>query len=203
MNNLPIQYSRFTKARYFITIVLAYMGTTLFTTHIVRPGVLFKDMPLPSTALAAELPKPPVFQQAQVISGTPTKIALPSLGLDITVDPGIYNSIDHTWTLSPSHAHFAEPSMPPNNKQGNTLIYGHNNDYVFGLLRNIHAGDTAIITADNGHRFYYSFVSAENVKPDNMIVFQYQGPPTLVIQTCTGNWNEWRKLSTFKLIKVE
>lgn len=197
------EYTWGTRARYYSSVSVLYLATLLFALFIFQqPAFLFHKQPPAGSVAAAGLPHPPKDDPA-IITGTPVRIVVPSTDTDLQVDQGNYNSIDQTWTLSGYNAQFATPSMPPNDKQGNTLIYGHNNKYVFGPLKKLVAGDVAELFTDNGHTFFYTFDKSESVKPDNMIVFQYQGPPTLVIQTCTGNWNEWRTLYSFKFERVQ
>jgi len=127
---------------------------------------------------------------------------IPSLNLELPIDEGFYNESDSTWTLSGYNAHFAMPTMLANNQEGNTLVYGHNNKYVFGPLNKLQPGAQLEIRTDNGHMFYYTYESAVSVQPDDLSVFTYEGPPILTLQTCTGNWNELRTLSTFSLTRV-
>jgi LPXTG-site transpeptidase (sortase) family protein len=202
MSTFTIQYNRTTKARYYASLFLIYASTVVFAVYIGRPGLFYdKRTPLPAV-LAAELPQPPA-QSPKVVSGTPVRITIARFGIDLKVHEGNYDSIKHTWTLSDNNAHFAAPSMPPNDHQGNTLIYGHNHDLVLGRLRNLSPGDEARVYTENGLTFIYTFTDAKNVKPDDVTAFKYEGPPTLVLQTCTGNWNEWRGLYSFKLERIE
>lgn len=189
--------------RFYASLAIVYSLTLVFAWYIFSPATFFIQPIPPAIQAAPALLLPPTPPPPNILSGKPVRIIVPRLGINLLVEEGNYDSIKHTWTLSAGNAHFAAPSMPPNNYRGNTLIYGHNHDLVLGRLRNGVVGDEAKILTENGHTFFYSFVSAENVKPDNMGVFQYQGPPTLVIQTCTGNWNETRGLYSFKLVRVE
>ncbi len=192
------------KIRFYISLALIYSSTMLLAWYMFSPDTfIFEKKPTPAVAVVPAIlpqatPPPP-----SVISGKPVRIVVPRLGINLLVEEGNYDSIKHTWTLSAGNAHFATPSMPPNDYQGNTLVYGHNHDLVLGRLRNSAVGDIAQIFTENGPTFVYSFTNFENVKPDNMSAFKYQGPPTLIIQTCTGNWNETRGLYSFKFERVE
>lgn len=139
----------------------------------------------------------------RVIQGTPARIIIPSLNIDVAIDVGTYNSVDASWTLSGYHAQYADLTVPANNSNGNTLIYGHNNKYVFGRLRaDIPANTQVEIIATNGNHFYYTYVGSQSVTPDDVSLFSYTGSPMLVVQTCTGSWHEQRKLATFRFDKV-
>ena len=87
--------------------------------------------------------------------GTPVRIVVPSLNIDL---PGrmqlITTVLIKPGRSSDTHAHFALPSMPPNDKQGNTLIYGHNSWEVFGHIKELKPGDVVNYLPDNGHTFF-------------------------------------------------
>ena len=90
----------------------------------------------------------------------------------------------------------------PNNHDGNTFIYGHNNKYVFGRIKSLQPGQKAIVYTANNYMFTYSYLSNVVVEPGDTSVFDYTGPPILTIQTCSGNWNEKRQMYTFKFQNI-
>jgi LPXTG-site transpeptidase (sortase) family protein len=144
-----------------------------------------------------------VQAKPETISGTPVKLSIPSLDMKLVVAPGKYNKKTGEWTLSRDKAHFAELSIPPNNQEGNTFIYGHHRPEVFTSLKKVKQGDKAIITTDNGYRFTYVFESHDTVWPTDTSIFAYSGPPQLTIQTCTGVFMQDRQLFYFKFVSFE
>lgn len=192
-------YDWLTRARFYSRVTGLYLLTLLFALYLFKPSLIFDRSAgaLPTTQIVQ--PPAPI---AQVITGKPTRVVMPAIGVDLPVSEGYYNNVDQTWTLSDDQAYFAAPSMPPNDKQGNTLVYGHNTDKVFRATKDLQIGAELTLSTDNGHVFYYALESSEIVMPDNMNVFQYEGPPTLVIQTCSGNWSETRTLLRFKLVRI-
>jgi len=155
---------------------------------------------LPASTLAAQTPTEPPKQKN--ISGKPVHIQIPKLGIELQILDGVYNQQDNSWTLSDRLPHFALPSVPANNQAGSTLIYGHNNKYVFGSLNKLSVGDIAYVQTDNGHIFSYVYQTVQKVGPTDTSILAYQGPPILTLQTCTGLWNEWRQMFYFKLQTV-
>lgn len=150
--------------------------------------------------------KSPDTMQSQV-SGKPARITIPSYGTDLVVDSGHYNVETKQWTLSDNRAHHADITPITNNRAGATFIYGHGTDAVFGKI-GTHPpalGTTAQIHTDNGHSFTYSLSQIQNLTPENTDIFSKsrQGPPRLVIQTCTGAFSEWRTMFTFTLQDVQ
>ena len=182
-----------TKARYISSVTIVYGVTLLFAWFIINPGIIHqsKVQALPS----APIPNSPY---KKIMAGLPSRIVLPDLGIDLPIDPGFYNPADKSWTLSGYRTHYAMVTTLPNNHDGNTFIYGHNNKYVFGPVKSIQPGQKALVYTQNNYIFTYSYVSTVGVEPDDTSVFDYSGPPILTIQTCSGNWNEVRQMYTFK-----
>lgn len=137
------------------------------------------------------------------VTGMPTRISIPSLGINLAVVPGYYDASSGSWTLTTDKAQFATPTAQPNNAGGNTFIYGHARNNIFGALPKIKAGATAVVTTANGHQFYYRLSSTRVVNPtDSGQVFNYQGKPVLTLQTCVGLLYQNRELLTFNLEEV-
>ncbi|HSX08297.1 MAG TPA: sortase [Candidatus Saccharimonadales bacterium] len=154
----------------------------------------------PAAATAAQAAPKPATQTSNYIGGTPVRIQIPSLNIDLAVIPGYYNAKSQTWTLTTDKVQYATITPKANNQAGNTFLYGHYRSNVFASLHRIQSGATAIITTDNGHKFTYTLGAVHVVSPsDSASVFNYQGPPILTVQTCTGLFFQNRQLFTFDL----
>ncbi len=158
--------------------------------------------PVPAATYTApvvvrHLPAAP--RQIPAVIGTPTRIVVPSLAIDLNVSIGSYNPADSSWTIGPTNAYYADPSLPVNDSNGRTLIYGHAQSQVFGRLPNIQAGAEALVYTDTGYVFHYGYQSMRAVVPTDSSIFSADGPPTLVLQTCTGDWDAYRALYSFEL----
>jgi hypothetical protein len=70
-------------------------------------------------------------------------------------------------------------------------------------LPQIQPGNEAVVTTDTGYVFHYSYQTMMEVLPTDTSVFDASGPPTLVLQTCMGDWDAYRGLFSFKLDSVE
>jgi len=138
----------------------------------------------------------------QAVYGTPVQIIIPSITVNLPVDPGVYDPSTDSWTLSGYHAHYATITTPANDTEGNTFIYGHNNPYVFGPLKRIQPGAQVEVVASNGNRFFYTYQKSYTVAPNDVSLFKYHGSPILTVQTCTGAWHEKRQLYEFRLDSV-
>ena len=152
--------------------------------------------------VASRLP-PAKAQLIPAIVGTPTRIVVPSLDIDIAVGVGSYNSADGSWTVDATKAYYADISLPVNNSNGSTLIYGHAQSQVFGSLPNLQPQAEAVVYTDNGYIFRYNYQSVKNVLPTDTSVFTAGGAPTLVLQTCIGDWDAYRALFSFNFKSEE
>jgi len=203
------QHAWLQKLRFFSNIGILYLLTMAFAWYAIQPLSLFGPVRTVSITKTAQLPHVVAVPSFKVVSGLPVRIVLPDsswLGVtvDLPVDEGYYDSTSNSWTLSGYRAQFMMISSLANNYAGETYIYGHNNDYVFGALRHVtpSPGAPALVYTSNGHIFEYGFVSASNFAPTNTSVLDYNGPPILVIQTCTGSFNEVRTLYKYNFVKV-
>jgi LPXTG-site transpeptidase (sortase) family protein len=149
---------------------------------------------------ASTVPVHPAHLKPSVnlVTGQPVEIAIPSLSMDLQVIPGVYNPNSGEWTLTDNDAQFAEPSVPPNNETGNTLIYGHYRPSVFAYLHHIQPGAQAIITTANGYKFTYTYQNTQAFNPNDTSIFTYQGVPRLTIQTCSGTFMQNRQMYYFQ-----
>lgn len=184
----------------YITKILVLYGLTItFAAYLLQPLSPLKSIRPVSLTRAEQRPHVPLVAKINTISGLPVRLVIPGSSLDVPIDPGYYNASDGSWTLSGYRAQFAMVSTLANNQSGETFIYGHNNDFVFGALRHVtpSPGALAFIYTDNNHIFEYSFVSTASLSPDDVSVLSYQGAPMLTIQTCTGSINEWRTMYNF------
>lgn len=190
-----------------VNIVLLSLGIILIAIGIYSGGLGFiknvfasNDTGNDSAVLASSNPVEPTPEP--IISGIPASIQLPSVGIDLKVAPGEYDAATKSWTLSLNSAHWGVISAQPNNKQGLTFIYAHNRVKVFSSLPKIKLGDKAIIQAENGTHFIYTFVSSSETLPEDTSIFDYTGKPILVLQTCSGRWYEKRQLFVFEFSEV-
>lgn len=194
--------ARLQKLRFYASSTVIYGLTVLFAVAALRPlPSVVEAEPSAHRAVKQALP---AISEPVLVSGRPVRIVLPASGVDLPVDPGYYDSGTDSWTLSGYRAQFATISAPANNQSGETFIYGHNNNYVFGALRHRtpQSGEPALIYTDSGRILAYVFSDAANVGPEDTSVLNFAGPPRLTVQTCTGSFSEWRTMYHFSFDKV-
>lgn len=154
----------------------------------------------PPVLRASEVPVPVIHRPVAAITGTPNRIVIESIGIDLPVSVGTYDPTTDTWTLGDDQAFYADNSVPVNNNNGTTLIYGHARSTVFGPLPNLQAGTEAVVYTDNGRAFHYRYQSMKELDPTDTSVFTSSGPPQLTLQTCAGAWDMYRAMYTFQFI---
>lgn len=192
--------SSLNKIRFYGSVIAVYGLTLLFGLHMAtntgwlhkKPHYIHYDPHLPITLTKAVV----------VTAGKPVRVTVPRLAIDLPIDDGIYDEANQTWTLSGYRAQFALASVVANDYQGNTFIYGHNNPDVFGKLKQLAPGDTMELYTDNGLVFSYTYTAYDDLQPDDGSIFSYQGPPVATIQTCSGAWNELRRMYHFNFTAV-
>ena len=152
-------------------------------------------------ASAVPIPAPPPLAQT-VKQGIPATLKIPALNIDLPVVDGSYNAADASWTLTEDKAHYANLTVPVNDRQGNTMIYGHNNQHVFAALERLQPGMEAEVVTTAGDHFYYTFASTFTIRPNDLTSFNSGGSPRLTLQTCSGAWFENRQMFEFALSRV-
>lgn len=154
---------------------------------------------------AASLPdysgiKPPVPYAA----GHPVRLEVPSVGVSLPIIDGAYDKSTNTWILSNDKVQFDTASKRPNSREGNTFIYGHATNWVFGPLLKIQPDALAYVTTDNGFVIAYKLTGHEVVNPTDTSVLEYSGPSRLMLQTCTGpTLSEFRQMFYFSYMSHE
>ena len=184
------------KLQLIVGLLLLVTGLGLFWLRDYNSVTQAEPVTPPSHTTPWVAPKPSTIQ------GNPVSISLPSLGLSIPIINGYYNAHTGGWTLTTDSVQYATITPPPNNASGNTFLYGHYRTGVFATLHTIKPGSLVTVKTDNGHVFTYVFASSRVTDPNDDSVFNYQGPPILTIQTCTGLFFQYREFFTFNFVSV-
>lgn len=171
-------------------------------------GAYVWPMPAPADPVFAATPsitvkETPAPAKPTVKSGTPVRVVVPAQNVDLPIQNGSYNSADGSWTLGYNSAYYATPTVPVNDSGGTTLIYAHNEWGLFRSLHGLTAGDTMHIYTDNGFIFRYRYERVRQVVPEDVAMLRSNGRPTVLLQTCSGIWSQYRKLFSFALVSVE
>lgn len=182
---------------HYVSIAAIYAVSSLMIFTVSQP------LPVASTQPSVTITEPRPIKPRLATQGIPARVTVPSLSIDLGVKTGEYDANTATWAVDNSGAFYAPISVPVNDNNGITLIYAHAQTGLFETLPEIQPGAEAIVTTDNGHTFHYTYQTMRKADPSDVSVFQVDGPPTLVLQTCMGEWSQYRALFSFNLTKVE
>lgn len=177
-----------------------YALSMLMFAFITRPALPTIHLAANEFAIHAE-PKLAV-RPRPAIQGQPVHLSVPSLGIELPVKTGTYSADTASWSIDHSAAFHADISLPVNESNGTTLLYAHAQSGLFDTLPKLSAGATAVVQSDSGHTFTYTYTSMTQTVPTDTSVFQSSGPPTLILQTCAGEWSQYRDLYAFRLTGV-
>lgn len=199
MNKFKQQFSLLTK----LIVVYIILVSGYFTAN----NVLISDAQHVNSNLSSNNSPTILYNETKAnqekVSATPTRLIIPRLDIDIKIVEGSYKSADSTWTLSDDYVHHADITSKPNNTSGNTLIYGHNYDNVLGTTRDIKPNDIVLIETDKDKTFRYVYKEDIVVDPSDTEIFNINyAEPHLTILTCDGEWDQFRRIMTFKLQRV-
>lgn len=141
--------------------------------------------------------------EKKTVTGKPIRLDIDRLNIHIPVKYGYFDTKSGEWTLSQDSAYFAATTKLPNNKQGNTLIYGHNTVALLEPTKKLVKGDELVVTTKNGHSFHYRYTGDSIVNPANTdILTEKSDKPRLTLLTCNGWLSENRRLMYFDFIGV-
>lgn len=143
-----------------------------------------------------------LIPEAKPVVGTAKRIVVPSVGIDSTVREGSYDSDSHSWSIDTKSAFYATMTVPVNNTNGSTLIYGHAGWGIFDTLPKVKKGAKATVYTKEGYKFVYVFESNRQVEPTDVSALTDTGSPKLILQTCSGAFDTYRTLVTFRLKEV-
>ncbi len=127
----------------------------------------------------------------------PYSIQVKGVTKELTVIPGHFEKGE--WDLSPKAAMFLTQSARPN-QNGNTVIYGHNTENIFGPLRNAKKGDLIVVRTKDGKQYIYVATTIKVVAPTYVEILKPTKEAQLTIFTCSGLFDSQRLVVVGKRI---
>ena len=138
---------------------------------------------------------PKAALQATQNIDSPVEIIIPSIQIDLKVDPGVIKN--GVWLISDTGATFLSSSAAPG-AGGNTVIYGHNKKVIFGNLPYLSLGQTITIKTKSGKVYNYIADQKYFVGPDRVDLVSPTGSEELTIYTCWGVFDSQRAVIVAK-----
>ena len=108
--------------------------------------------------------------------------------------------VEGALSVSPTFANHLHASAVPG-EAGNTIIYGHNLNTVFGYLVDVHVGDPVAIYTNDGKLHQYKITEYETVDPSQTTLLAPTTTEVLTIYTCTGILDSLRFVARAEPVK--
>ena len=153
----------------------------------VSPAPAVPDVPIRSTEI-----------QPVVASSPPTRVQVPSVGIDVRV-VGVGVQPDGLMELprDPKIAGWYRFGPDPSDPDGSTVIAAHVDSLEYGLgpfsrLRDLPSGAEIIVTTADGTQHRYTTEAVARALKNELPVaelFERSGPPRLVLITCGGRFD--------------
>jgi LPXTG-site transpeptidase (sortase) family protein len=127
--------------------------------------------------------KVPESVQNSVKENFPVRITIPSIKIDLAVDPGDIK--DGVWQISSQNATFLSSSATPKSG-GNIVIYGHNKKAIFGNLPYLSIGQKIYIKTKDEKIYVYEVYKKDFVGPGRVDLISPTESEELTVYTCWG-----------------
>ena len=133
--------------------------------------------------------KPIAVAQTSQVGELPTRITIPSIGIDLPIDLGEIR--DGVWQISYSNPTFLNSSARPGTG-GNVVIYGHNKKVIFGNLPYLSLGQKIFIKTAGGKIYTYEVYQKDFVGANRVDLVSPTNKEELTIYTCWGFFDSQR-----------
>ncbi len=126
----------------------------------------------------------------------PSQIQIPKVKIDLLISPA--KAKNEIWEISKDGVSYLLGSGVPG-RNGNSVIYGHNKNNLFGPIRWLKVGDEIRIKNRKGEEFLYKVKETKTVSPENIEVLAPTKDPALTLYTCTGFMDSQRFVVVAKI----
>lgn len=135
--------------------------------------------------------------QHKIIITKPTRLLLPSVNLAVDIDDATIDIKKNDWPLSSTNAQYANFTPGLGSKKGTMLIYGHNTWQVMRKTNDLKVGDILTLIDTNGRAWRFIMTNEENITPENVGFIYEDVPFRVVVFTCNGFYDQYRRLMYF------
>lgn len=106
---------------------------------------------------------------------------------------------DGKWILDKDFVLYL-PTSSKLGEGGNTILYAHSREKLFGNLKKASVGDIVILGDANGKMYNYSIYSMEYIKPNQIEKINTGIKDTVTLFTCDGWFDEKRLVVKAKIV---
>jgi len=121
----------------------------------------------------------------------PVFLTITDLGIHLDIKHGAYDASASKWEIDDTAAYLTTQAATP-------MIYAHNRPALFAPLRSIEAGTTMTLTWQDGTTASYRYVKTRFVRPDDAQILSEKNDKTVILLTCHGFFDEYRRLVYFE-----
>lgn len=127
----------------------------------------------------------------------PVTVRIPSLSIDLPVHTATIEK--GKWPASPTGImHLSSSPIP--GEWGNSILYGHNWQNLFGPMKKIQKGDLVEVELSSGETRMFEVVMTDTVTPDQTHILSQSEDARLTLYTCTGFLDRKRFVVTARLM---
>ena len=142
------------------------------------------------------------LSKSSVVSATaeplwPKWISITKSKITAQVTAGGYK--EGKWILDDNFALYL-PTSGKLGEGGNTILYAHTRERLFGSLKKTSVGDLIILGDANGKMYNYSVYSIEYIKPYQVEKIETNVRDTITLFTCDGWFDEKRLVVKAKIV---
>lgn len=127
--------------------------------------------------------QPPKLIETVEEGDLPTRIIIPRVRIDLPVSATTI--VDHQWQVSQTGASYLFGSGVPG-REGNVIIYGHNENRLFGPIRWLEKDDQIKLINKKEEEFVYRVLETKTVSPEETEVLAPTEAARLTLYTCAG-----------------
>ena len=114
---------------------------------------------------------------------TPSRITISDLGIDLPVYQAAI--VNNNWPTTTRGASYLTSSPLPGS-MGNSVIYAHNWESLFGHLRNAKVGEKVIVTYPDNTKKTFVIAYTSIVSPNQSSILASSNDKRITLYTCTG-----------------
>ena len=142
-------------------------------------------------------------EEEDIEFGKPVYITISSVGIELEVKEGVYDSDKLEWSIDDGYAYWANLSDEPSLNLGNSLVYAHNKGNAFYFLKDLEYGDLISLKTEKGYTLVYQYVESRIVGPYDDDLFTWDDGNFLTLLTCYGFGSTQRKLYISEFIEYK
>ena len=125
----------------------------------------------------------PEIRTSEVKKPQPIKIIIPKISKSLNITQGEFKN--DRWTVAENGVSYLSSSSLPGD-HGNSVIYGHNLNNIFGRLYEVKNDDYLYVVLNNGQIVKYKVFETKQIKPTDIEILNETKDNRLTIYTCSG-----------------